>query len=156
MLEVKIPGRETIRVRHLVLDFNGTLACDGVLLDGVSGRLRALSEKLDIHVLTADTFGSVARAMGDVPCAVTVIGRERQAEAKWQYVHELGFDRAVCVGNGCNDVLMLRDAVLGIATLQAEGCAGVALAAAHVTVSNILDGLDLLLNPLRLKATLRA
>ncbi len=156
MLEVKIPGRGTIRVRHLVLDFNGTLACDGMLLDGVATRLKALAESLDIHVLTADTFGSVARAMTEVPCRVTVIGQEQQAEAKWKYVHELGFDQTVCMGNGCNDVLMLRDAALGIATLQAEGCAGVALMAAHITVSHVQDGLDLLLNPLRLKATLRA
>ncbi len=35
-----------------MLDYNGTLALDGELLDGVVQRLQALSDKLKVHVLT--------------------------------------------------------------------------------------------------------
>ncbi len=156
MMELEIPGQGTINVRHLVLDYNGTLACDGILMDGVGERLTALAETFTVHVLTADTFGSAADALADLPCVVTVIPQEQQADAKWLYVKDLGFDETVCMGNGRNDALMLRDAALSIATVQGEGCALEGLMASQITVPSILDGLDLLLNPLRLKATLRS
>lgn len=57
MLKIVIPGNVTLGLQHLVLDFNGTLACDGELLDGLKPRLDNLSRHLDIHVVTADTFG---------------------------------------------------------------------------------------------------
>ena len=41
MLEIVIPGDTTLGLQHLVLDYNGTLACDGELLAGVKPRLDA-------------------------------------------------------------------------------------------------------------------
>jgi soluble P-type ATPase len=63
MLEIVIPGDRTLGLQHLVLDYNGTLACDGELLAGVKPRLDDLSRHLDIHVLTADTFGKARTAL---------------------------------------------------------------------------------------------
>ena len=34
MITVNIPGYRKIELEHLVLDHNGTLACDGKLLEG--------------------------------------------------------------------------------------------------------------------------
>ena len=34
MIELNIPGRGLIQLKHLVSDVNGTLALDGQLLDG--------------------------------------------------------------------------------------------------------------------------
>ena len=65
-------------------------------------------------------------------------------------------DGCVAIGNGRNDRLMLRDAVLGIALVQTEGAAAEAIANADVVCTHILDALDLLANPLRLAATLRS
>ena len=39
MLTITIPGTTTLRLEHLVLDFNGTIACDGVLLEGIPSLL---------------------------------------------------------------------------------------------------------------------
>ena len=36
MLTISIPGGATLDIEHLVLDYNGTLAVDGVLLPGVA------------------------------------------------------------------------------------------------------------------------
>ena len=52
-----IPGGDVISLRHLVLDYNGTIAAGGKLLHGVAERLRTLTKSLQIHVLTADTYG---------------------------------------------------------------------------------------------------
>ena len=44
MLQIEIPGREQpLRLDVLVLDYNGTIACDGQLIDGIGGIREALS-----------------------------------------------------------------------------------------------------------------
>ena len=156
MISVTIPGWKTLQLSHLVLDYNGTIAFDGRLIDGVKERLTALATSLTIHVLTADTFGSVREALADIACRLAIIPVEEQAEAKLAYVGELGPETCVCIGNGRNDRFMLKEAALGIALLQAEGAAVEALLAADVLARNILDALDLLSHPLRLTATLRS
>ncbi len=44
MLTIEIPGLQALHLEHLVLDLNGTLACDGMLLDGVSGLLQQMRD----------------------------------------------------------------------------------------------------------------
>ncbi|MBI5592516.1 MAG: ATPase P [Deltaproteobacteria bacterium] len=156
MLEINIPGHGILNLSHLILDYNGTIACDGHLLQDVKERLADLSTSLDVHVLTADTFGSVRKALSDVGCHVEIISQEDQAETKLEYVQRLGLENCVCMGNGRNDRLMLKNAALGVATVQAEGSAVDAVFAADIVVGNILDALDLLRHPLRLTATLRS
>jgi soluble P-type ATPase len=56
MLDINIPGSQPLRLCHLILDYNGTLACDGSILPGVAERLKTLAEQLEIHIVTADTF----------------------------------------------------------------------------------------------------
>ena len=49
MLQIEIPGREQpLRLDVLVLDYNGTIACDGQLIDGIGARLRELCTKLPV------------------------------------------------------------------------------------------------------------
>ncbi|TVQ99819.1 MAG: ATPase P [Desulfovibrionales bacterium] len=155
MLEIDVPGWKTLTLKHLVLDFNGTLALDGRLLPGVRERLDILAQQLEIHVLTADTFGSVQEQMRKIACGFCIIPLTEQAKAKAAYLENLGSSGCVAVGNGRNDALMLQAAALGIALLQEEGAAAQALAAADLVCRSICDALDLLVNPLRMSATLR-
>jgi soluble P-type ATPase len=156
MLELDIPGFKDLRLAHLVLDYNGTLACDGRPLEGVQERLASLAASLDILILTADTFGTVQSQVAGWPCRVEVIPRGQEAEAKFRWVRDLGADQTAAVGNGRNDRLMLREAALGIVVMQTEGTAVEALLAADLAVPGIQEALDLLLFPRRLKATLRS
>ncbi|HVN35834.1 MAG TPA: ATPase P [Casimicrobiaceae bacterium] len=154
MLEIAIPGTP-LRFAHLVADFNGTLAVDGMLIAGVADALRSLGSALDIHVVTADTFGRVRQAMASVPCAITILAPGDQDSAKLRYIERLGAAGCVCIGNGRNDRLMLAAAGLGIAVIEGEGAAVETLLAARVAVPSIGTALGLLLNPARLTATLR-
>jgi len=156
MLETSIPGHKTLLLSYLVLDYNGTIACDGRLLPGVRERLEELAKSVSIHILTADTFGSVQKETVGIPCEVVVIGKENQTRAKADYVRQLGLQKTVTVGNGRNDALMLKEAVLGIAVIQEEGGAVETVLVADIATHSILDALDLLLHPLRLTATLRS
>jgi P-type E1-E2 ATPase len=156
MLKLDIPGDHTFIWSHLVLDYNGTIACDGHLLPGVKNLVVQLSESLSVHILTADTFGTVQRELVGIPCKIAVIEINNQSQAKADYIRQLGTQETICVGNGKNDALMLKEASLGIAVIQAEGGAVETLLAADVVVPNISDALELLLHPLRLTATLRS
>ena len=57
--------------------------------------------------------------------------------------------------SGRNDLLMCRDAALSVAVIGPEGAHGRLLSDADVCVTSINDGLDLLLKPKRLIASLR-
>ncbi len=154
-MQIAIPGREPIELTHLVLDFNGTLAEDGALIDGVRSLLQTLSAQLHVHVITADTFGSVDLAMEGISCQVYVINTLDQDKQKELYINNIGRNHVIAVGNGRNDVLMLQAAAIGIALIQKEGAYAPLIMVADVLCLSIVDALELLLNPLRLKATLR-
>ena len=155
MITVDAPGWGSYPIRHLLLDLNGTLTLDGVLIPGVRERILDLSEKLDIHILTADTFGSAAKVCGDLPVTLHIIPKRDQILAKQKYLRGLPL-KTVVIGNGRNDMGMLVDAALGIAVLGPEGTSTEAMRAADVMTASINDALDLLINPDRLKATLRS
>ncbi len=155
MLEMTIPGRETIRATRLVLDVNGTLTVDGALLLGVAGRIERLKRQLTVTLLTADTFGTarcIAAALGVE--AITLPPGDG-AEQKLELVRAWGPAEIIAIGNGANDVLMLEAAALGIAVLQTEGAAVCTLLRADAVFPSIHDALDAVLTPSRLVATLR-
>lgn len=156
MNALDIPDFGAYDIDHLVCDFNGTLAVDGELLPGVEEALNELARSLQVHVVTADTFGTAERALEKIDCRVHLLRSDDQRHAKLAYLFVLGPQRAVCIGNGRNDVDMLRAAAMGIAVINAEGVAGEALAAADVVCRSIGDALALLQQPKRLLATLRA
>lgn len=152
MIDLDIPGRGRIVLRHLVMDVNGTLATDGKLLPEVPPRLAQLRDHFEIHILTADTYGTQTTIDTALGIKAHVI---RSGEEKAQYVRGLGADTVVAIGNGANDAPMCTLAAVGIAVLGEEGAATALLHAADIVVRNIGEALDLLIYPLRLKATLR-
>ena len=156
MIAIDIPGFRALRLTDLVCDYNGTLAVDGLLLPGVGDALTRLGADLSIHVITADTFGTVSREVAGLPLKVVPIAAEHQAEAKLALVAGLGPEGVVAIGNGRNDRMMLAAAAVGIALVQAEGGAGQAILCADIVVPGILDALGLLRHPQRLIATLRS
>ena len=49
MIEIEIPGFRCLRLAHLLLDYNGTLAVNGDLIDGMKSRLNELVGSLSTH-----------------------------------------------------------------------------------------------------------
>ena len=156
MIEVVIPGFGELRLEHVVCDYNGTLALDGLVLPGVDQALRLLASDLRIHVVTADTFGQATARLADLPVELTILVAESQTAAKLEYVTKLGGESVAALGNGRNDAGMLKAARLGIALVQGEGAAAETLAAADIVAVSVLDALALLGEPRRLIATLRS
>lgn len=156
MISIDIPGFKKLELVHLVSDYNGTLALDGQLLPGVADILNSLAPLIQIHVITADTFGLAHSQLVGLPVELTITPVESQAKTKLQFVTELGADTVFAIGNGRNDRRMLKAAVVGIALIQREGGSAKSIANADVVCSNVIDALELLRNPKRLIATLRS
>lgn len=155
MLRLVIPGRGELELEHAVLDMNGTLAMDGVVLDGVAEALSELSSALGLVVVTADTHGTAAVLRDRLSLDVRLIEAGDEAAQKRALVEQLGPSRVVAIGNGANDAEMLAAAAVGIAVLGGECAARSAVQAADVVAPDILAALGLLRRPSRLVATLR-
>ena len=155
MLEVEVPGKGKLRFKYLVSDFTGTLSVDGILVEGVKEKLNELANYLEVHILTADTFGKAKEALKGVKAKVVVLSPGEEAEKKLKYIEGLGASQVVAFGNGANDELMIKAAGLGVVVLLEEGCAVKTLLNADIVVKSPLDAIELLLNSKRLKAVLR-
>lgn len=156
VLRIAIPGFKTLELAYLVLDYNGTLALDGNLLPAVEEQLQRLATQLEIHILTADTFGRVREACAHLPAKIRIVGPVEGNQEKEEIIKQLGAEHVVAIGNGYNDWRMMQSSGLGILVIGPEGCAARSLLNADVVVKSIEEALDLLLFPQRLVATLRS
>ena len=154
MLTINIPGRGELVLSHLVLDYNGTIAEDGLIIPGIKARLEALSRDLEISVITADTHGTAARRCEGLPLKVLTFPTTEVGAIKADHVRSLPGGVAT-IGNGFNDIPMSDAADLSVCVMGAEGCCAALLAHCHIAVTSIHDALDLLLTPDRIRATLR-
>ncbi|MCK5835734.1 MAG: ATPase P [Desulfobacula sp.] len=155
MIYINIPGFGKINIKHVVFDYNGTIALDGKLIKGVKEGIKKYSRQVKFHVITADTFGFVEKELQDIDAILTIIPRENQAQRKRDYVRNLGSDQTLCAGNGSNDRMMLKEAGIGIAICGQEGLATSSLGAADLLVTDILDIFGFFQTPERLIACLR-
>lgn len=156
MMDVLIPGYGEIIIENLVLDFNGTIAKDGILNKDVIEPLRVLAEHLNIYVLTADTFGTVHKELANLPVRVSKLEKGgEEIHKKSDYIHSLGDEKTIALGNGTNDEGMLKAARIGVCIMGKEGCSKRALDSADLLVTDVVDALELLIYTDRLRATLR-
>lgn len=155
MIKVEIPGRSGFELKYAVFDFNGTMATNGILDERCIEKLKLLSEKLEIYILSSDTYGSVRKQCESLPVKVRVMSENNGSIDKMNFVNDLGNENVVCIGNGSNDSKMFEVSKFSITILGDEGCSIKALNNSDVLVKNIIDCLDMLLNPNRIIATLR-
>lgn len=155
MINVHIPGFGDLELTHLVLDYNGTIAVNGILLTEVVSILNLLSEKLEVHVVTGDTYGTAKVQLAEIKCNLNILSSENQTTAKSDYIITLDSDKVVAIGNGRNDRQLLKEARVGIAVLGSEGTALETMQFADIVTHDIYSALGLLQFPDRLIATLR-
>ena len=154
MIRIDIPGRSTLEIEHVLLDYNGTIAVDGELAPGAADAIRQLAEQAHVAVLTADTYGTAHAQCDPLGVEVVTFPRADAAQFKQQYASGLS-GQIACLGNGFNDIGMFSECNLAIAVLDTEGtCAGL-IAHADVLARSVAEGLELLLRTDRLRATLR-
>jgi len=159
-ISIEIPNYFDLSIRRIVTDYNGTLSQAGRVSPGVIERLRRLHALVDIDVITSDTFGTAKAelALAGLQPLLLPAGA-RHDEAKEAHAKANDAAHIAAFGNGNNDSRMLKavkDAGgLAIVVDNGEGCAVQSLLDAEIFVVGIANALDLLLDPMRCKATLR-
>ena len=151
----QIPGYKTLEIENLLLDYNGTIALDGDIPESVRERLTQLAADYKIFVLTADTHGTARQKCEGLPVTIMTFPSDSAMYEKQRILRELGGESCAAFGNGRNDALMCSEAALSVAIMGSEGVCSSLISETDITVNSIEDGLDLLLKPKRLIATLR-
>ena len=155
MIELTIPGRGPLRIQHLVTDVNGTLAVDGVLIQGLAKHIASLHDRLEVHMLTADTHGKQAIIDEQLNLKAIRVQPGNESTQKAEFVRTLGPETVVAIGQGANDAGMLKAAALGICVMSQEGVALETLLSADLVLPDIFSAFDLLNKPVRIVASLR-
>ncbi len=157
MIKINIPGYKNLEIENVVFDYNGTIADDGILIKEVEKFIYDLvKEGIRIYILTADTNGSVRQQCGHLPVKIEVFEEENATEYKKKAIERIGADNTVSIGNGRNDMKMFKTSILSIGVVGKEGSYLKSLLEADIITKSIIDAIELLLNPHRLKATLRS
>ncbi|MCX8110872.1 MAG: HAD family hydrolase [Syntrophorhabdaceae bacterium] len=155
MISVSIPGWGNIEIEYLVVDYNGTCAFDGKIKEHAKELMEKISRYIKVFIITSDTYGNIDNEVNTIGFSVIKVSKEDSGAEKARIIKELGPDKVAAIGNGANDEMMLKEAVLGIGVIGEEGCAGSIVRAADLIVKDINDALNILLHPERLMATLR-
>jgi soluble P-type ATPase len=154
-MKIEIPGCPILEIDYVIMDFNGTIAVDGVMKETVKNRIIKLSQLCKVYVITSDTQGTAARELEGLPVNLEIYNTVNAGECKRKVVEKLCGKNCACIGNGHNDILMFQAAALSIAVLETEGLYAPLLMEADLLVKSSEDALDLLLDTKRLISGLR-
>jgi len=156
IVEINIPGIGTINIKNLLLDYNGTIACDGKIISSVKERIESIHKMgIAVHLVTADTHGTVRNECADMPVQIQIFDNSNAAKNKKDIVKGLEADTCVCIGNGFNDGQMFEACRISIIVIGTEGCSAKSLVKADIVCKSIEDALDLILIHNRIIPTLR-
>ena len=154
-MTIEIANFKKLEITDIICDYNGTIARDGIVLPEIKGLFESLAEHFALHVITADTFGSVQRQLEGYGAKIKILSGSDHTAEKSNFIESLGAGHCAALGNGNNDSRMLKTAEIGIAVMGDEGCSVETLTSADIVVKDSFDGLMLFLEPMRLAATLR-
>jgi soluble P-type ATPase len=157
-ISINIPGFGQRHIRVVVSDYTGTHSFGGAIQPDVKRKLRELVTLVDLHIVTADSFGTAERELAGIATPYMLRTSALDVE-KAAYVSQFNLPHVAAFGNGNNDRLMLQAVKeaggLAIAVDNGEGCAMDAMRNADLFVVGAANAIGLLLDPVRLKATLR-
>jgi len=152
---IAIPNDRQFELKNIVCDYNGTIAKDGKVVEGVRELFDRLAKRYRIFVVTADTFGSVKEQLEGFNVSIKVLSSDDHTGEKADFIKELGAKNSAAIGNGNNDAAMLENAALSIVLIGDEGCSKDALLKSDIVCKSIIDALELFLYQKRVIATLR-
>lgn len=91
MIEITIPGFGKLSIRHLILDYNGTLARDGCLLEGIKEYLTDIARfDVEIHIISADTHHTLRQQCEGLPASIHIIEQDNVVQEKLDLIRKLG------------------------------------------------------------------
>ncbi|MEM3564845.1 MAG: HAD family hydrolase [Candidatus Jordarchaeaceae archaeon] len=156
MIEFQVPGMGKVEIKNVVFDLNGTLSMNGTISQDVEKKIRQLSQRVNVFIMSSDTRGNLKELAEKLGVDYRRVSSSPENVAKEKFVEELGSENTIAVGNGKNDELMLKKAKLGIAVIGEEGACSSAILNADIIVMSPIHALELIMDPQKIVATLRS
>ncbi len=157
-ISIDVPGFGQLAIHTILSDYTGTLSCRGMLVPGVKDRLLELQKRVDIHIVTSDSYGTAETELAGV-LSPHILHEPRHDVEKLSFALKFDPHHVAAFGNGNNDRLLLQTVKtaggLAVAVDNGEGCALDALLSANIFIVGGVSALDLLLETRSCKATLR-
>ena len=136
----------SLNLKYLLLDYTGTLSEHGKLINCVKEKLLILSNNFEkIIVLTADTFGTAHKELKNFPVEVKIL-EHPTSKGKLEVVNKLGPEYCVSIGNGNNDIDMLKTTKFSFAVINRDGCNAKLIKYADLIFKSTCDALDSLID----------
>lgn len=152
-MNFEIPNRETLDIRTIVLDMNGTITVRGKLIKGVAQRLKKLEKSgYRIILVTGDqreNANKLCKKLG-IDHAVCKNSEEKEKE-----ILGLGPEHCAAIGNSRIDIGTFKHAKLSILVIEGEGIHVEAIPFCDIIVKSINDALDLFIDKDSLIATMK-
>lgn len=149
-MNLNIPSFGQYEIKNIVFDYNGTIACSGQAIV-TANNLKKLTSRFNVYILTGNTFNKIEHISDDVQLMIT-----QTAEDKLKAIKKIGPQETIAVGNGNIDHLMLKAAAIGVAVIGQEGCSTKAILNADMVINDIKDFFELVDQPKKIIATLKA
>jgi len=152
---INVPETGKYEIENIVFDYNGTIAINGEIISGVLEKIVKLTELFNVTIITADTFNTVRKAFKGTNVNIHVIDNENGTIQKKEFIKNIGSNKTIALGNGRNDQLMLKEAIISIAILNDEGVSLKALNNADFLLKDINHFFEMIEEPKKLIAILR-
>ena len=149
-----IPKGETIEINTIVLDLNGTLTVNGKLESSTEKLVKQLQNKGFRLVLISGDIRGTAKSIAYELGIDLFLGAS--SDEKAAQMQQFDKNKTAAIGNARIDIGTFENAILSIATLQAEGIHTGILKHVDIIVPSIDDALQLFLDKKSLEGTLRA
>lgn len=154
MISIQRPGQAALEIDTLLIDLEGTLAADGRIHPKAKDKINLLSKRVKIYLLLKDRREKIEERLRKVKAERIYLEAGGSTQGKLDLLRKLVPERTAAIGNGVDDALLFEEAGFAICVIGKEGASGEALKRADLVVTDILNGLDFLLKPLRQEATL--
>ncbi|MHA1293736.1 MAG: HAD family hydrolase [Promethearchaeota archaeon] len=157
MKEIYVPNYGKIIIKNIIFDVNGTLQFKGEISDDLILKFKLLKEKYNVYLISSDTRGNLKKLAEKLNVEYIRVSSKdiNDSEAKNNELEKLGKNVTVAVGNGNNDALILKNAIIGIVIIGSEGASIKSILNADVAFSNPIHAIDFLLDDITMISTLR-
>ena len=157
MKKIDIPNYGEIIIENVLFDINGTLQFKGEINKELIEKFTELKLHYNIFLVSSDTRGNLVDIAKQLDVDYIKINPQdiNDSEAKNNELKKLGNDKTVCIGNGQNDSLMLKNAVLGLVIIGSEGASIKSIMNSDVAFPDPISAIDFLLDEKTMIATLR-
>lgn len=150
---IEIPRGETIEINTIVLDLNGTLSVNGVVLNETKALIEKLKKlKYRIVLISGDIRGNAKQISEELKIEL-FLGTTSIDKAK--QMKQFNKETTASIGNARIDIGTFENSKLSISTLQSEGIHTGILKYVDIVVPSIEDALKLFINTKSLAGTLR-